>query len=174
MRAIKKRQYKKGKIKIGARNKIYRDNNPEKIKALNKAYYIANKTALDEYKKQWGKNNSYDPVKIAARRQRYAKRHPEIMAAFASSYRAARLNATPLWVEKSAIKCLFAYSASKPTPHNVDHVIPLKNKDVCGLNCLDNLEVIPFHDNMVKNNKFDQDMESARQLTFTRQKLAAA
>ncbi len=146
----------KYKEKYALIGKKWRENNPEIVKARNAADKKLNK----------------EKHKIV--RAKYLAANPHLDRANVGKRRASRLNATPLWVEKSAIEWLYLDSVTNPAPHNVDHVIPLRGAIVCGLHCLDNLEVIPAHDNFTKSNKFDQDIESARQLTFTRQKLAAA
>ena len=39
--------------------------------------------------------------------------------------------------------------------HHVDHEIPLRGRNVCGLHIAANLRVILGHDNWVKSNKFE-------------------
>jgi len=38
--------------------------------------------------------------------------------------------------------------------YEVDHIIPLQGKKVCGLHTANNLQVIPMSDNRKKNNQF--------------------
>jgi hypothetical protein len=74
--------------------------------------------------------------------------------------RASRLNATPSWLNKKDIEDIhFVYrTAAKLTDetgiqHEVDHIVPLQGKKVCGLHVAWNLEAIPASVNRAKGNK---------------------
>ena len=70
--------------------------------------------------------------------------------------RAASKSATPKWLtdsDKDAIQKIYEYARS--LGYHVDHIVPLKNKQVCGLHVPWNLQVIPALDNIRKNNTFD-------------------
>lgn len=72
---------------------------------------------------------------------------------------AAKANATPRWLTKqdrALIAEIYAEAATKTAStgvkHEVDHIIPLRSKQVCGLHVPWNLRAIPSHKNRAKSN----------------------
>lgn len=98
---------------------------------------------------------------INAYNRDYTKR-PERRAperAFAAAGRAALLRATPPWLtaeHKAAIRAVYeeAQRLTDETgvPHEVDHIVPLRGKGVCGLHVPWNLRAIPSRENRSKSN----------------------
>lgn len=75
----------------------------------------------------------------------------------AKARRAALVNATPDWLteqDKDAIEAVYAVaramSLGSGVPHQVDHIIPLRGKDVCGLHVPWNLRAITAAENRRK------------------------
>lgn len=72
------------------------------------------------------------------------------------SYIVQLVMATPPWVNVKDLK-RFDKKATEETartgvPHNVDHIVPLTHKRVCGLNVPWNLKVITAQENAQKSN----------------------
>ena len=103
--------------------------NREKIYERNKAYRIANS----------GKYRAHAMKRVAAKN-----------------------NATPPWSNLDDI--LFFYeeaarlTAKTGIPHQVDHIVPLQGKTVCGLHVVWNLQVLPAVENQSKNNHYWPNM----------------
>lgn len=102
----------------------------------------------------WNKAN---PEKTKERIKRWARANPEKRAATLAKRRAFELKATPKWADHDAIGVVYLYAqVRREFGENVevDHIVPLQGKTVCGLHVHDNLQVIPRFDNRSKSNRF--------------------
>ena len=94
--------------------------------------------------KEWGKNNK---EKVNANKMRRI---------------ASKLMATPKWANHQAIGCYYEFATIKTRitgkQWEVDHIVPLQSKYVCGLHTDYNLEVITKHKNISKLNRSWPDM----------------
>jgi len=49
-------------------------------------------------------------------------------------------------------------SQTTKTMHHVDHIVPLKGKNVCGLHSWTNIRVVPSYENLSKGNKLLEEL----------------
>jgi hypothetical protein len=100
---------------------------------------------------------------LRARNQRefYCKNAEKLRPKYAAATRArqARLqNAMPDWADKEKIKEIYLEAAKKSAEtgikHHVDHIIPLRGKNVCGLHVHTNLRVITAIENLQKGARY--------------------
>lgn len=104
-----------------------------------------------EIKRRRSKNHErYRSMETAARR-RWRQKNAGRNAASAADRRAMKIKATPAWADRKAI---LAFYSACPPGHHVDHIVPLKGRNVCGLHVLENLQYLPAVDNMRKSNHF--------------------
>ena len=143
--------------KVAAIQKAYRDAHPEKISAINRAWYEANKEKKGADNKAWQKAN---PEKVAANGKAWREANKEKIATKDAKRHAAKLKRTPPWLTEEhydQITSIYAERVrlTKETGvrHEVDHILPLQGKNVCGLHVPWNLRVITAQDNRRKSNK---------------------
>ena len=93
-------------------------------------------------------------------REKYKAQNPELYKAFTSVRRRRHKNATPKWItpeQKLAMRNLYlkAQELTKIAGERyvVDHIVPLRGNDVCGLHVPWNLRVITQEENLKKSNK---------------------
>lgn len=74
------------------------------------------------------------------------------MVYYAARRRADKISRTPGGVETEEIKLFYK---NCPPGYHVDHIIPLKGKNVSGLHVINNLQYLTAEDNLKKSNKYD-------------------
>lgn len=96
---------------------------------------------------------------IANRRAFWSGIPREVKSSLQASRRALSRSATPAWLNcrqrqdiAAAYRAARAVSAQSGQEHQVDHIIPLRGKSVCGLHVPWNLRVIPAEQNRAKGN----------------------
>jgi 23S rRNA maturation-related 3'-5' exoribonuclease YhaM len=122
--------------------KEYTQANVEKENALKKKWAENNSEKVKAARKKW-KNNNIGKVKAdKARRKEYVKK------------------ATPKWLspfQLEVIETIYMMAELRTKmfgiKYNVDHIIPLRGENVCGLNVPWNLETITEEENLKKGNK---------------------
>ena len=130
------------------RAKAWREANPERFKALALKAREKRKLNWDSFlqaeRKRYRKNYIQDPAKTHAK---------------SAARRAQKLQATPNWADLAAIDAIYRnaqkLSVQTGTKHDVDHIVPLKGKNVSGLHVHHNLRIVPAAINRRKFNKLD-------------------
>lgn len=145
--------------KAKAANKRWDDNNRERRREIVRLSKRRNKATSDAWKKaNLERKRATDRAsylrnieKVRARQRIMAKRH-----------RAERYTQVPAWANAKAIAALYrqAEHQTKETSvaHEVDHIVQLRSKIVCGLHWEGNMQVIPAEINRQKSNKYWPDM----------------
>lgn len=143
-------------------NKRIRDDravNPEKYKAWANAYRNSDPERYKEIKTNWLKKNPEKRKEISSR---YSRSHKAQAVFLTRKRQAATLQAVPLWADADSIQRIYEDAAklSKSTgiKYEVDHIVPLRGKTVCGLHCEANLQILERRENRSKSNRFWPDM----------------
>ena len=92
--------------------------------------------------------------------KKFARKNPAKIAAKTMKYHAEKLKRTPPWLTKEHFKQMEnVYLHAKIAEdfigekHDVDHIEPLRGKDICGLHVPWNLQVITALENKKKGNR---------------------
>lgn len=128
-------------------------------KAAKRKWAKANRERLREYDYNYSQKEERKLYK-----KKYTSEHQQQNKALwnhkNSIHRAKKLQRTPQWLNEDQlwfIKEIYelAQLRTKVTgvEHHVDHIVPLKGKDVSGLHLPWNLQVIPWYENLSKSNK---------------------
>lgn len=138
--------------------KTYREKNKEKIKKYRNEYVLKNYEKVKEAKKNYILNNKEKYKEIV---RKYKCLNKEKVAYHSIYGKAQRLKRIPKWLNKDdkwIIKEIYDLSRLRTKmlsfKWNVDHIVPLRGKNVSGLHVPENLRVIPELENLRKNNKF--------------------
>ncbi len=147
-----KESYEKHKDKRYAISRVWQKENIEKTrsykqtwasnnKEVTKAWSASNREKLNEWNRAWKAANK--PKVLANTRMRQAN----------------KVKATPLWADSKEIQYYYNIAAYFTelsggfVKYHVDHIVPLKGKNVCGLHVQNNLQVLKAVDNLRKSNK---------------------
>ena len=144
-RAYNREQYLKNKERRNEQSRKWRENNKERNKELYDVWYAKNGEKHKERQRIYGKNNR-------AKTNALSKKH-----------KLARIRATPPWLTELHFDQMeiFYDAAAKLTKEfgvkmQVDHLVPIHGKIVCGLHVPWNLQVLTAEENMKKHNKLEQ------------------
>lgn len=113
--------------------------------------------------REWASKNR-DRKKEQDKAFRQANR--SLVTSYKAKYRASRRNATPSWLTEEhwqQIRAVYAeaerLTSETGIPHEVDHIVPLQGRTVCGLHVPWNLRAIP----KVQNNRRPRVWDASQQ-----------
>tara|TARA_R110000868_G_scaffold18467_5_gene81144 strand:- start:376 stop:951 length:576 start_codon:yes stop_codon:yes gene_type:complete len=118
-------------------------------------YSLYRDVDLQRSKETYQKNHE----KRKAYQRLWSKTNRGIANALGKKYKLQKINATPKWLTERHLykmQCIYKVAAQL-TAHgsekwHVDHIIPIRGKDVCGLHVPWNLQVLPAKMNLSKGN----------------------
>lgn len=173
----------------------YRQNNPEKIKQLQKLCderkrqnpdavlkkkirdkaYCSTDSGKLKTKLRWERwyaskgftrrfiLNKEQKIDRSKRQRSWRSNNRDKSNALYALRRASKKNATPSWLtkqDKEDMTDLYTicqmFKLYTGQEYHVDHIVPLVNKNVCGLHIPCNLRIVTAFENLSKNNKFDE------------------
>ena len=137
--------------------KAYYESNKQKETNRHRLYYINNKEKALVRTATWDDKN---PDNKKKRMSRWSKKNRPKRAYLQKLRKERKSNATLCWLSDYQLKEIenFYWLAKDceiltGDKYHVDHIVPLKGKNVCGLHVPWNLQVLPADINMKKGNR---------------------
>lgn len=124
---------------------------PEKRKLYMDSWNDVNRDEKNEKQREYQKDN-LDRFRQGNRKYLKTTRGKVIHKEKRARRRAAKLQATPAWVDRLGLLDVYE---NCPPEHHVDHIIPLQSTEVCGLHVPWNLQYLTAFDNASKSDEFD-------------------
>jgi hypothetical protein len=126
--------------------KVYARNNKASQKWVDKHIDLV-KINQDKYVK----NN---PESVRGSKRKWSQANNKKVLANTRKYQSAKLKAVPMWLTDGELKEIELFYINCPKGYEVDHIIPLQGKNVCGLHVLSNLQYLKASENRKKSNKY--------------------
>jgi len=156
-RARVKAWAKKNPDKLARRQQEWRRANPDIVRAMNQRQY-----AKSDKQQRLDKGRAWQDANREKVRASVRKWNNENVPDRKAASKARQLRAVPSWANdffvKEAYRLARLRSEMLGFKWQVDHIVPLVNKRVCGLHCEANLQVIPAKHNAAKGNRWWPDM----------------
>ena len=140
-----------------ARKKDWYYADQERAKKDSRDWYEANKQKAGEAVKQY-RSTRKDWFKEYHKKWR--DENPAKLLAWCRKYQASKLRAIPAWADQKKIQAI--YEEARACGKEVDHMVPLRSKLVCGLHVENNLEIITSEANNKKGNRWWPDMPGGK------------
>lgn len=143
--------------------KKWQAENPEKLREYAKRWLEGNKEQRRSIEMSWRARN---PERVAAHNKKagakWARENKGKRNAICQRRRTAKMQRTPPWADLEKIESFYVsaarMSADTGVPHEVDHIIPLQGKNVCGLHIHTNLRIVPRRVNRAKQNRMELEL----------------
>jgi hypothetical protein len=143
--------YEKNVEHVKQRVTAYKKEHVEEVKAADHARYEKNAEQVKKTSAVWARTHPKERLEIG---RRYHATHPGARAKRSALRRAREHQATPKNPTPEYYKQMAEIYANCPPGHHVDHIVPLKGENVCGLHIPTNLQYLPAVENLKKHNKF--------------------
>lgn len=165
LRAEKSEYRKANPEAIQASKAKYAAANPEKLRALKAAGYARRADKARAYRERYYFENREKAVQTI---QRWRAENPRKVRELSARRKASVKRATPIWfsefdrfVVEEAYHLAVLRKEATGVSWELDHIVPLSGRTVCGLHVAGNFQLLPKPINNWKRHKFNQEQCSA-------------
>lgn len=120
---------------------------------------LQTKQEKKEVYKKWVEENR---AKVNEQQRKWRQSNREKLRPYQSAYNAIRWKRTSIPLAKLHLEQIVKIYEKRDrkikqtgTDHHVDHIIPIKGKNICGLHVPWNMQILPAKENRQKSNKFN-------------------
>lgn len=149
--------YYRNKEKRLQQTREWQETNKERVRELARKYYHNHKEKVLQQQTEYRANNKDI---VSAIGKRWKARNAHKVKQYISAREKMIDRAKPKWANDKMIELFYQQAQWKTMQTGeqwtVDHVIPIKGKNVCGLHCEQNLRIITGKENTKKNNKLEE------------------
>lgn len=149
-----KNYYLRNREKLLSRSLEYQAMNKDKKAEYDKRYneLVEVRRIKNEQTILWVRDN---PKKRAEISKKYYEENKAKVFSLCAQRRKRLSNATPKWLTLEQKRQIKMFYAATPVGYHVDHIVPIKGKNVCGLHVPWNLQYLPAAENLRKGVKHE-------------------
>ena len=126
----------------------------DKAIATSKLWRTKHSVQLSQYVREWTRKN---PEKWKAICRRTRQKNIDKILVRNREREILEFTVTPKWADKEKIRAIYAeakrLTRETGVKHHVDHIIPIRGKNVCGLHVETNLQILTAIENIKKGNR---------------------